>query len=121
VSILLAWLTAFVWTLALELPLYAWRLGAALENWRRLARVVFTLNFATHPFVFAIAWSFPGDFFVLVLAEFGAGLTEGLLAARLLRGRASAATCLVASALANLVSCGVGLVWSAYASANGPS
>lgn len=116
-SVLLAWLAAFVWTLALELPIYAWRLCAALENWRRLARVVLTLNLATHPFVFALAWSFPSDFRVLALAELGAALTEGLLAARLLRGRASAATCLVASALANLVSCSAGLLWSAVASA----
>lgn len=117
-SVLLAWFAAFVWTLALELPLYAWRLSAALEHWRRLARIVFTLNVATHPFVFALAWSFPSDVRVLALAELGAALAEGLLAARLLRGRASASTCFVASALANLVSCGAGLLWSAAASAS---
>lgn len=116
-SILLAWLAAFVWTLALELPLYAWRLSAALEHWPRLARLVLTLNLATHPLVFALAWSFPADFRVLALAELGAALTEGLLAARLLRGRASTTSCLVASALANLVSCGAGLLWGAAAGA----
>jgi hypothetical protein len=53
----------------------------------------------------------------LALAELGAALTEGLLAARLLRGRASTTSCLIASALANLVSCGAGLLWGAAARA----
>jgi len=117
VSILLAWLAAFVWTLALELPLYAWRLSSALEHWRRLARFVLTLNLATHPVVFALAWSFPADFGVLALAELGAALVEGLLAARLLRGRARPSECFVASGLANVVSCAAGLAWGSLAGA----
>ena len=43
------WLVPFVWTLALELPIYALCLHRSLPRWWALVGLVVAINVATHP------------------------------------------------------------------------
>lgn len=63
-----AWFTAFVWTLALELPSYAVALRGRLTGVRLLA-VVLALNVATHPAIWFLLPRFEPWAAWFVLAE----------------------------------------------------
>ncbi|MDP7033287.1 MAG: hypothetical protein QF752_02215 [Planctomycetota bacterium] len=78
----LLWLVAFVWTLALELPVYAWGIP---RNGRWILGTVFLLNLTTHPclcFVAPKLLTFDGWIYV---GEILVWITEGLLLTALLQ------------------------------------
>lgn len=43
------WLVAFVWTLAIELPIYTIALSRHVRSWQRLCGLVLLVNAISHP------------------------------------------------------------------------
>jgi hypothetical protein len=103
-----AWFRAFFLTLAVELAVAPWFLPKAEPRWRRAAAVV-AANVASHP---AVWFVFPALGFrysvVLTLAELWAFGSEVLIYMLVFRGF-SPRKAMIASALANGASLGVGV------------
>ena len=110
-----AWLTAFVWTLALELPVYALLLQPRFTAWWATAALTLALNLLTHPLFswWVLAWD-PAEHWVAPV-EVAIALTEGLAAGLVLRRRPQAERAfrrgILAAGCANGLSYGVGLLW----------
>ncbi len=106
--IVLMWFVAFVWTCALELPIYA--IGIP-RNGRWVLGVVFWLNLATHPCLWFVApkvLTFDGWIYV---SELLIWLTEGLILTALLKGSLGhrLARGMITAGIANLLSYLVGI------------
>jgi hypothetical protein len=104
------WLTLFVWTLALELPVYAALLRDRLRGPRQACLLVLGVNVITHPALF-LAEPLSRD--AALAAELMVALAEGLLMAACL-GRPALRPALVASLSANLLSMIAGLALTAW-------
>lgn len=103
------WLAAFVWTLALELPVYGHALrGQPGPAWLPLA-VTGALNLATHPALW-LALPPAAPLALLLAAEAIVVATEGLLLGRLLGEPRALARGLAAALAANSLSAVVGLL-----------
>jgi len=79
------WLEAFVWTCALETPVYVLLLRRSLRPWWGPVVTSIGLQLATHPLLWIL---FPGDGdfrTTFLVFETGVALVEGLLVALLLR------------------------------------
>ena len=108
----LVWLTLFVWTLALELPVYAALLRDRLRGPRQACLLVLLVNLVTHPALF-LAEPLSRD--AALAAELIVALTEGLVMAACL-GRKALRPAFVAAFTANLLSmiAGLGLTASLF-------
>ena len=114
-------MVAFVWTSALELPVYALLLARRFESWWATLALTLALNTITHPALWLLAPLWASSTAGAVAAEAVVVLVEGLLIAGVLSLRASRSRPrpparaalgrgLGAAALANLVSALVGLL-----------
>ena len=106
--IVFAWFIAFVWTCALELPIYAFGIPRK-GTW--ILRTVFLLYLTTHPCLWFVApkvLTFEGWIYV---AEILIWLTEGLILTALLRGPLGKrlARGMITALIANLFSYLVGI------------
>jgi len=108
----MTWGEAFVWTCALETPVYVLMLRRAFRGWWAPIVVSIFLQLATHPFLwrfFPWDWGYWPAFFV---GETLVVLVEGLLVAAILwrlRERHPLPRGLAAALLANALSATVGL------------
>ena len=113
---LVAWLTAFVWTNAFELPVYALLVGPRLKHWWSAPVLTLCVNLVTHPvFSWWVFASQPDDAAVR-WCEAVIALVEGALVAITLRRGGTARPWLLglgAGVCANGVSYGAGLLWFA--------
>jgi hypothetical protein len=103
------WLTLFVWTLALELPVYAALLRPLLRDTRHACLLVLGVNLLTHPALFLM--EIPGTPSLLA-AEVVVAVVEALAVTAWL-GRSALVRGLLASLAANTVSTLAGLALSA--------
>ena len=106
----LVWLTLFVWTLALELPVYAALLRHQLRDARQAGVLVLAVNLLTHPALFLL--DLPSDI-ALIEAEVVVAVTEGVGVALWL-GKPAIVRAQVASFGANLLSTAAGLALGAW-------
>lgn len=111
-----AWLTAFVWTLAIELPLWAAVQAGAGARFGRVLRVALLLNLATHPLLWMTSLLLKPEFAALCGLELCVVALEAQLVQRWGDPRPSAARAWGGSLCANALSWGVGvLVLRAFA------
>ena len=115
---------AFVWTCALELPVYAFLLARRFESWWTTLALTLVLNAITHPVLWLLVPLWTSSAAGAAAAEAVVVVVEGLLVAGLLSlrtrhnrsrppARAALASGLGAAVLANLVSALVGLlIWT---------
>lgn len=73
------WFYAFLWTLALEWPVYTFVLWSSLGKTRRHVFVLFLINIATHPFLWYLFPRFQPAWLWIWVAEAWVTLTETLL------------------------------------------
>lgn len=79
------WLTAFLWTCALEQPIYLLMLRRGFKRWWSPCLLTVAVNALTHPIVWTLALE-PGIFaWDLAALELMAVLIEGAIAALVLR------------------------------------
>jgi len=109
---LAVWLAAFLWTLALELPVYAVLLKDRLRSPMQAFEMVLTLNLVTHP---ALSIMHPRSMTAIIVAETGVAIVEGL-AVSLWLGPRALVSGLIASFMANALSTTAGLGFSAWLS-----
>jgi hypothetical protein len=105
----LVWLTLFVWTLALELPVYAALLRERLGSTRQACLLVVGVNLITHPALFLAE---PRSGATTLAAEVVVAFVEGLVLGVWL-GRPAFGRALIASCCANALSAAGGLALSA--------
>lgn len=106
----IVWLTAFIWTLALELPIYGWLLRRRLKGPGEAFLLVLTVNLLTHPLLWMANLPSTGSW---LGAEGSVALVEGLTVVGWLGGRSLGAS-LAASAAANAISAGAGFVFAGW-------
>jgi hypothetical protein len=111
------WLAAFVWTLALEYPVYQWALGTRTRLWWHPAACTLALNLLTHPLFSLWLLHTPRSPAELLVAELGIVAVEALALRCLpwsgLRGRLGLAHAAAAALGANGISFAVGRLWLA--------
>ncbi|MCE9572298.1 MAG: hypothetical protein K8W52_04015 [Deltaproteobacteria bacterium] len=105
------WLLAFVWTLALELPIYTrWLRGSMRSGWA-LCGLVFAVNAVSHPLLWFVMPRLTPYPLYLAVGETSVVIVEALIIAAALRGRPGAARLAFLSSLtANAFSTAVGLI-----------
>lgn len=103
------WLAAFVWTVGLELPVYALAIRRAGQNWRWILMAVLALNLVTHPAVWLWSRAHPAwGWSAWWKAEAAVVAAEALLLG--LAFKAPAPRAALAALLANGLSAGAGLL-----------
>jgi hypothetical protein len=104
---------AFLWTCALELPVYTLLLGRRFERWWTVCVLTLLLNTATHPVLWFLFPRFDPPTLWLVVAEGWVVLMEAAaltaILSRSMNLRGAAARGLVAALAANAFSTTVGL------------
>jgi hypothetical protein len=112
-----SWAVAFVWTCALELPVYTLFLGRRFERWWAVCWLCLVLNITTHPALWSLFPRFEPAWFWLAVAEAVVTAVEAaLVSVCLLRSmppRKAIALGFYSSLAANALSAGVGCLWSA--------
>jgi hypothetical protein len=108
-----SWPIAFLWTLALELPIYVLVLGRRFDRWWSVCLLTLAINVATHPALWLLfPYVEPGPR-SLLLAESAVTAVEAALIAAVLRRslstRPAVGRALAAAAAANTFSTLVGL------------
>lgn len=108
----MSWLAAFLWTLALEYPVYEWALGSGARRWWHPAACTLALNLLTHPLFSLWLLREPRGHAAVVAAELGIVAAEALALRFLpwseLRGRSGLARAAAAALGANGISLAVG-------------
>ena len=108
------WLTAFLFTLVLEAPIYVLFLRRRCGGVVAPLAITLFVNCATHPALWYLFPRFEPYALWLVIAELWVAVTEGILIAAALRFRPTVSralkTGLIASFVANLFSTTVGLL-----------
>ncbi|HEX2690721.1 MAG TPA: hypothetical protein VHN14_29095 [Kofleriaceae bacterium] len=107
---LLTWLTAFTWTLAIELPIYALAIGRCFARWWSVVVVVLAINLVTHPMLWFVFPRITPRWLYVAVGEVTVTAIEAALVALAIRrpGRAVAA-----AVAANLASFAAGpLLWA---------
>lgn len=108
----LVWLNAFVWTLAVELPVYALLLRGRTGPWWAPLALALGANLATHPaFSLWVMWSAP-RLPAILCAETAIALLESTLVYALSGQRRSWARALAVGVSANALSLGAGALVS---------
>ena len=106
---------AFLWTCALELPVYVLFVGRRLERWWSVCVLALLLNVATHPALWHLFPRFGPAALWLMIAESTVIGIEALLVAVVLARSMPAAQAaglgLLASLAANAFSTGAGLLF----------
>ena len=104
------WLTAFAWTLAIELPIYTLLIGRCFRNWWTVVVVVLVINLVTHPMLWFVFPHFTPRWAYLAAGETTVTLIELVLVAIAIRDPGRAA---VAAITANAASFLGGMImWS---------
>lgn len=106
---MILWLALFTWTLALELPVYAWALGHIAGPWWRVPLLTLALNLLTHPLFTWWQLEFAPDSRAIFQVELAIAFVEALSLALLLREPRSPKPWLAAFA-ANGFSYGCGML-----------
>jgi hypothetical protein len=109
----MSWPVAFVWTCAIELPIYALVLGRRFQRWWTVCLLVLVANVLTHPALWFLAPRFSPYWLWLVIAESCVVAVETLLFAVALRRAGSlspGALAFAAALAANAASTAVGLL-----------
>ncbi len=111
------WLAAFVWTLALEYPVYEWALGSSARRWWHPAACALALNLLTHPLFSLWLLREPRSPAAVVAAELGIVAVEALALRFLpwsgLRGRFGLLRAAAAALGANGISFAIGRLFLA--------
>ncbi len=111
------WLVAFLWTLALEYPVYEWALGSSARRWWHPAACTLSVNLLTHPLFSLWLLREPRSHSTIVAAELGIVVVEALALFLLpwseLRGRLGLARAAAAALGANGISFAVGRLFLA--------
>jgi hypothetical protein len=106
------WLLAFVWTNALELPVYALVLQRRFDRWWAVVVLTFALNALTHPLLWFVVPQWAPFWLYALVVETGVIVVEAAVVAAVLlavdRRRPAIGIALGAAAAANLVSAVVG-------------
>ncbi len=98
---ILRWAVAFVWTLAIELPIYALVLAPVLRaRWSAVA-LTLACNLATHPILWLALAALPRGWTAIAVGELTVTLVEAAIAAAVTRAPARAT---IAALLANAAS-----------------
>jgi hypothetical protein len=108
-----SWPIAFLWTLALELPIYVLLLGRRFDRWWSICLLTLAINVATHPALWFVFPRFEPGWLWLLVAEGAVTVTEASLMAAVLSRSMPAAPALRracgAAVAANVFSTVVGL------------
>lgn len=111
------WLAAFLWTLALEYPLYEWALGSNTRRWWHPAACTLGVNLLTHPLFSLWLLHEPRSHWAILSAELVIVAVEALALLALpwsgLRGRLGLVHAAAAALGANGISFGVGRLFLA--------
>ena len=110
----MSWLVAFVWTCAVELPVYALWLGRRFHRWWTICLLVLAANALTHPALWFLVPRFSPRWLWLVVAESGVVVVETAWFSIALRRAATPARVtigLAAALTANAASTAVGLLF----------
>ena len=86
----LLWLVAFIWTVALELPIYVLFLRRRFKAWWAPCLLTLAVDVVTHPALWYVVPRFEPHEAWLALAEGGVVFVEGVLVALALSRRPSA-------------------------------
>ncbi|MFT5291168.1 MAG: hypothetical protein ACI8QS_000668 [Planctomycetota bacterium] len=112
-----AWLSAYLFTVAFEMPLWAWGLRRTLPDGRLLVALSFSTSLFTHPVLWLTYTPTSEVGAPLLLAESVVILVEAILVWTLWNRAASPASkraswwrCLAVSLAANSLSAGLGLL-----------
>ncbi|MFT5432620.1 MAG: hypothetical protein ACI9OJ_003322 [Myxococcota bacterium] len=82
------WVAAFVWTLAVELPVYGAILRSSFSRWWHPTATAFVVNAITHPMLWALFPYFDGEYGTKVLvAEAVVWTVEAVVVVLVLRSR----------------------------------
>ena len=107
------WLLAFVWTLALELPIYTLWLHRHLRRWT-LCGLVLVVNAISHPLLWFVMPRIAPYWCYVLVGETGVVIVEALIIAAVLTRSLditrALAIAFAASLTANLVSTVIGLL-----------
>ena len=104
------WLTAFAWTLAIELPIYTLIIGRCFRNWWTVVVVVLVINLVTHPMLWFVFPHFAPRWAYIAAGETTVTVIETVLVAIAIRDPGRAA---VAAITANAASFLGGMImWS---------
>jgi hypothetical protein len=110
-ALISSWPAAFVWTCALELPVYTLFLGRRFPRWWSVCVLAFAVNLATHPAVWFLFPRFhPREAWFLAAEGLVTGAEAALIAATLARSASWRSACrlgLLAALAANTVSASV--------------
>jgi hypothetical protein len=109
-----SWPLAFLWTCALELPIYVLVIGRRFERWWAACLLTFVLNAATHPVLWFLFPRFDPLAVWLVVAEgwvtFVEAATVTMVLWRTTSFRGAAARGVIAALAANAFSAALGLI-----------
>lgn len=108
----LAWLAAFVWTLAVEVPIYVFVLRRGGQRTRRAVLACLGINAITHPALWFVAPRFGPDWAWMVSMEACVWVAEAVALSLLLArwGSPDARLAIRAAVCANAASTAVGLL-----------
>lgn len=111
---MISWLSAYLLTVALEMPVWAWGLRRAFPKGWALIGITFGTSLVTHPLLWLAYHSAERFDRSLLLAEGAVATVEGLLVWILWswkgKGEVSVARCFTISVLANATSTTLGLL-----------
>src|SRR5215475_10008528 len=114
--VFLDWLSAFLWTLVLELPVYALCLRERFGGWRTPIVLALGMNAVSHPLLWFVFPKWQPFWLWLLVAESCVTLFEGMILAIALacvRSARPVGTALAVAVAANALSTGFGLAANA--------
>ena len=106
----LLWLTAFAWTLAIELPIYTYLVGGYFRRWWGVVVVAIGINLVTHPMLWFVFPRLEPRWLYLVAGETTVILIEAVLLAIAIRRPLHALGAAIAANFASIAG-GVILWW----------
>ena len=109
-----AWLSAFLFTIAFEMPIFAWGMRRAFPDGRTQVAIAVGASLITHPLLWITTSSSGITDARLLLAEAIVAIVEALYLLSIWAwrgaGKPNAPRCLVVALLANALSFGLGLL-----------
>ena len=94
----LLWLFAFVWTLAIELPIYVVMLGRHVKRWQSIVVLAFAVNAFTHPLLWFVYPRFTPRWLYISIGELAVFAIEAAILYAIVRRRSAIAAAFVANA-----------------------
>lgn len=109
-----AWLSAFLFTIAFEMPIFAWGMRRAFPDGRVQVAIAVGASLITHPILWIATRSAEIDGAHLLLYEAIVAIVEAIYLLSIWKwrgaGKPSASRCLLVALLANALSFGLGLL-----------